>query len=208
MQTSERLSSPRAKKCRNGRAGSVLPSSMKAPTSAKSDVGWRFAPACCAAQSVPRARRRSAVQRSAPARCLGTSGVQNQFVGPRHRVGGAMRSLNQRLFRTSTPPRKSVAQFKCGASNSFKISAPSNQGQCWLTIRSTGHFAAHRRWASFHSRPNPAHRKMPVSSNVSHHSFSSAQLVASSKCKRLKYCARLGQRNAETAERARFCHPS
>ena len=103
MQTSERLCPPRAEKCRNGRAGSVLPSSMKAPTSAKSDVGWRFAPACCAAQSVLRARLRSAVQRSAPARCLGTSGVQNQFFGPRHRVGGAMRFLNQRLFRTSTP---------------------------------------------------------------------------------------------------------
>ena len=39
-----------------------------------------------------------------------------------------MRFLNQRLFRTSTPPRKSVAQFKCGASNGLKISAPSNLG--------------------------------------------------------------------------------
>ena len=37
-----------------------------------------------------------------------------------------------------------------------------------LTIRSTGHFAAVQVWASFHSRPNPACRKMPVSSNVSH----------------------------------------
>ena len=35
-----------------------------------------------------------------------------------------------------------------------------------LTIRSTGHFAAVQVWASFHSRPNPAYRKMPVSSNV------------------------------------------
>ena len=170
MQTSERLRSPRAEKCRNGRAGSVLPSSMKAPTSAKSDVGWRFAPACCATQSVLRARRSSAVQKSAPARCLGTSGVQNQFVDPRYRAGGAMQFLNQRLFRTSTPSRKSVAQFKCGASNSFKISAPSNREQCWLTLRSTGHFAAHRRWASFHSRPLPVSRKMPVSSNVRHQS--------------------------------------
>ena len=169
MQTSARLCSPRAEKCRYGRAGSVLPSSMKATTSAKSDVGWRFAPACCAAQSVTRARRRSAVQRSAPARCLGTSGVQNQFVGPRYRAGGAMQFHNQRLFRTSTPPRTSVAQFKCGASNSFKISAPSNREQCWLTLRSTGHFAAVQVWASFHSRLNPAYRKMPVSSNVRPH---------------------------------------
>ena len=171
MQTSGNLRSLRAENSLNSRAGSVLPSSMKAPASAKTDVGWRFAPACCAAQSVLRARRRSAVQRSAPARCLGTSGVQNQFVVPRYRAGGAMQFRNQRLFRTSTSPRKSFAQFKCGASNGFKISAPSNQGQCWLTIRSTGHFAAHRRWASFHSRPTPVCRKMPVSSNVSHHSF-------------------------------------
>ena len=35
-----------------------------------------------------------------------------------------------------------------------------------LTIRSTGHFAAVRAWASFHSRPSPVFRKMPVSSNV------------------------------------------
>ena len=37
---------------------------------------------------------------------------------------------------------------------------------CWLTNRSTGHFAAYGRWASFHSRPTAARRKMPVSSNV------------------------------------------
>ena len=60
---SERLCSPRAEKCRNGRASSVLPSSMKAPTSAKSDVGWRFAPACCAAQSDRQTPRRSAAKR-------------------------------------------------------------------------------------------------------------------------------------------------
>ena len=100
---------------------------------------------------------------------LGLQVYRTNFVGPRHRVGGAMRFLNRRLFRTSTPPRKSVAQFKCGASNSFKISAPSNREQCWLTLRSTGHFAAHRRWASFYSRPTPVCRKMPVSSNVRRH---------------------------------------
>ena len=123
MQTSGKLRSLWAENSLNSRAGSVLPSSMKAHVSAKSDVGWRFAPACCAAQSVLRARRRSAVQRSAPARCLGTSDVQNQFVGPRYRVGGAMRFLNQRLFRTSTPPRKSVAKFKCGASNKLLLAS-------------------------------------------------------------------------------------
>ena len=39
------------------------------------------------------------------------------------------------------------------------------QKQRGLTIRSTGHFAAVQVWAKNHS-PNPAHRKMPVSSNV------------------------------------------
>ena len=38
--------------------------------------------------------------------------------------------------------------------------------QCGLTGRSTGHFVAGRVWASFHSRPNPARHKMPVSFNV------------------------------------------
>ena len=66
-------------------------------------------------------------------------------------------------------PRKSVAQFKCGASNGFNMPPFLTQGQCWLTLRSTGHFAAHRRWASFHSRPTPVCHKMPVSSNVSRH---------------------------------------
>ena len=183
-----------------------MPSSLKAPASAKPDVGWRFAPACCAAQLVRQARRRSAVQGSSLARYPVTSGVQNKSFGTWYRVGGAMRFHNQRLFRTSTPSRKSVAQIKPGASNCFKISAPSNQGQCWLTIRSTGHFAAHQRWASFHSRPTPVCRKMPVSSNVSHHSFSSAQLVASSKCQPPENCAHLGQRNPATAEPARFCN--
>ena len=38
-----------------------------------------------------------------------------------------------------------------------------------LTIRSTGHFVASGSWASFHSRPTAAHRKMPVSFNVRQH---------------------------------------
>ena len=41
--------------------------------------------------------------------------------------------------------------------------------QCGLTGRSTGHFVAGRVWASFHSRPNPARHKMPVSFNVRPH---------------------------------------
>ena len=46
------------------------------------------------------------------------------------------------------------------------LAKPSQWG---LTGRSTGHFAAVRVWPSFHSWPNTAHRKVPVSSNVSHH---------------------------------------
>ena len=43
--------------------------------------------------------------------------------------------------------------------------------QCGLTGRSTGHFVAGRVWASFHSRPNPARHKMPVSFNVRPHQY-------------------------------------
>lgn len=56
-----------------------------------------------------------------------------------------------------------------GRARTLKVFGPrSNIIQCGLTGRSTGHFAAGRVWASFHSRPNPARRKMPVSFNVSH----------------------------------------
>ena len=48
----------------------------------------------------------------------------------------------------------------------------STRKPCRLTIRSTGQFAACRLWASFHSRPTAACRKMPVSSNVRLHSKS------------------------------------
>ena len=152
MQTSGKLRSLRAENSLNSRDGLVLPSSKKAPTSAKSDVGWRFAPACCAAQSVLRARRRSAVQRSAPARCLGSSGVQNQFVSPRYRAGGAMQFHNQRLFRTSTTPRKLVAQFRCGASNKLLLASflPIEIAVCLANQGLTGVEWAHNLLLSSH----------------------------------------------------------
>ena len=69
--------------------------------------------------------------------------------------------------------RETVARQKlwsgCGADPfSFKAAnaVPFPFRHCWLTHRSTGHFAAVRVWPSFHSWPNPAHRKVPVSSNV------------------------------------------
>ena len=60
------------------------------------------------------------------------------------------------------------------ASNSSSVQTPatphSTRKPRRLTIRSTGQFAACRLWASFHSRTNPAYRKLPVSSNVRRHS--------------------------------------
>ena len=46
------------------------------------------------------------------------------------------------------------------------ISFRPHTAHCWLTLRSTGHFAAVGLWPSFHSRPKPNLRKTPVSSNV------------------------------------------
>ena len=54
------------RKYQNSRARSLSRSSMRGPTAAKSVAGWRFAPACCAAQPVKRGRRRSAVLSSTP----------------------------------------------------------------------------------------------------------------------------------------------
>ena len=53
-------------KYQNSRACSLLPWSIRGSTAAKSVAGWRFAPACCAAQPFNRARRWSATLRSAP----------------------------------------------------------------------------------------------------------------------------------------------
>ena len=39
-----------------------------------------------------------------------------------------------------------------------------------------------RVWASFHSRPNPAHHKMPVSSNVRRHKFTLRRTPVSNFC--------------------------
>ena len=67
------------------------------------------------------------------------------------------------------PPRFSafaVAQLQCH----FRArSLCASSLALRLTNRSTGHFAACGNWASFHSRPIAAHRKMPVNSNVRQH---------------------------------------
>ena len=128
MQTSGKLRSLRAENSLNSRAASVLPSSMKAHVSAKSDVGWRFAPACCAAQSVPRARaqeRRAKVSDGAvswDSRC--TEPIRWSSASRRRR-----RSIRPTVSasRTNTSQRKTVAQFKSGASNGFNLSAVSSR---------------------------------------------------------------------------------
>ena len=69
MPASGNTSSLRSEKYLNSRAGSLPFSSMRGLAAAKSAIGWRFTPACCAAQSVRLARRGSAVLKSAPAWC-------------------------------------------------------------------------------------------------------------------------------------------
>ena len=73
-----------------------------------------------------------------------------------------------RLANQLSTPKKTVAHRTASRSNDpcplFWSKHAFNRR--WLTNRSTGHFAAYGRWASFHSRPTAARRKMPVSSNV------------------------------------------
>ena len=138
MPASGKLCSPRAEKSWNSRAGSVLPSSMMEPAARKSVVGWRFAPACCAAQSVRQARRRSAVQGSAPARYPGTSGVQNKFFVPWHRAGGAMQFGQRCPLPAQTHPKErqlrssSLARLMASIFQPFQVEADLNCATVFL----------------------------------------------------------------------------
>ena len=86
--------------------------------------GWRFAPACCAAQSVLR-------------RGLGC-------VMPLYRLAWA--ALNLHRHNELHQPSASASPMKTvRASLSFGVRQPN---WCGLTGRSTGHFAAVRVWAS------------------------------------------------------------
>ena len=73
-----------------GLACSLQPSSTRGSKAAMPVAGRRFAPACCAAQSVFQARRRSAVQMSTPAKLQKAGEPLNEVVGTRHRAAGAM----------------------------------------------------------------------------------------------------------------------
>ena len=85
-----------------------------------------------------------------------------------HTNPGQNRAL--RLGQKSINP--TTRNYFAVASNSRSVQTHatphSKRKPCRLTLRSTGQFAAFRLWASFHSRPNPACRKLPVSSNVRH----------------------------------------
>ena len=86
--------------------------------------GWRFAPACCAAQSV---------FRRGPGYAL-----------PLYRLAWA--ALNLHLLSELHQPSASAGSMKTAhASLSFGVRRPK---WCGLTGRSTGHFAAVRVWAS------------------------------------------------------------
>ena len=171
MPDSGKSCSPRVSKYRNSRASSVLPSSMRGPAAAKVSC-WLALRASVLRRAVSSSgtaqERRAKVRSGAVSRDFGCTEPIRWASASRQNPHAVPQAAS---VSTSTPPRKSVAEFWPEASNGFKVSAlsNSNQRQCWLTIRSTGHFAAHRRWASFHSRPTPLCRKMPVSSNVRRH---------------------------------------
>ena len=86
--------------------------------------GWRFAPACCAAQSVFR---------------RGPSCAK-----PLHRLAWAALNLH-RLSELHQPSASADSMKTVHASLSFGVRRPK---WCGLTGRSTGHFAAGRVWAS------------------------------------------------------------
>ena len=86
--------------------------------------GWRFAPACCAAQSVIRRGPGCTV--------------------PHHRVPWAA----QNLHRSSGLHQENASASPMNAVHNSSSSSFSRPDGCGLTGRSTGHFAAGRVWAS------------------------------------------------------------
>ena len=107
--------------------------------------GWRFAPACCAAQSVFRRGPGCAI--------------------PLHRLTRAALSLHR--HNEFHQPSASAGSMKTvHASLSFSVR---RSKQCGLTHRSTGPIAACRHLGYKSLAQMPARRNGPVSSNVSHH---------------------------------------
>ena len=107
--------------------------------------GWRFAPACCAAQSVLRRGPGCAV--------------------PLHRLVWAALNLHRHCELHQPSASAGLMKTVC-ASLSFGVRRPK---QCGLTIRSTGPIAACRHLGYKSLAQMPAHRNGPVSSNVRRH---------------------------------------
>ncbi len=108
----------RSVKYPNSQVGSQASSSMRASTAAMLVAGWRFAPACCAAQSV--------VEHGAGAPCDGRRqrGLNRQpnyrakFAGPGHRAKGAMQRCSRLQHRLLRNPC-STCQYASAMNTSF-----------------------------------------------------------------------------------------
>ena len=102
----------RSMKYPNSRAGSLTSPSMSGPAAAKSVVGWRFAPACCAAQAVGRAQRRSSALRSTQAPLhKATKSLEGLcLLYPTHRAPSSS------SWKTSVTPRWQTRLATCGRS--------------------------------------------------------------------------------------------
>ena len=105
----------------------ATPSSMSGSAAAKLVVGWRFAPACCAAQSVGRAQRRSSALRSTPASIhKATEALPGLcLLYPTHRAPSSS------SWKTSVPPRWQTYLATCGRSGKPARSA----GRCTLHLQ-------------------------------------------------------------------------
>ena len=122
--------------------GAASTSEISAARPMKLVVGWRFAPACCAAQSVNRRGLRRIVHLHA------RFGPLNQAVP----VGKICASI----------PQKRNIQFLRRPNSAHEMLM-----RCRLTIRSTGPIAAGRHLGYKSLAQMPAHRNRPVTSNVS-----------------------------------------
>ena len=148
--------------------GVASTSAISAARPMKLVVGWRFAPACCAAQSVNRRGPRSTVHLYAG------QGPLNQAV-PVGKIGAFI------------PQKRNIQRLRCPNAAHQKLM------RCRLTIRSTGPIAAGRHLGYKSLAQMPAHRNRPVTSNVSHHKRCTAQYSASLKSWLSELPARFGQ---------------
>ena len=144
---------------------------MSGSTTAMSVAGWRFAQACCAAQPVCRARRRSAVLRSAPSSVLqAVEALRLNGSQTCQQLPVQSTTPNQRAAALRTPQIKALALGRPYGSNDSCVPYgffPSHQ--CWLTCRSTGPIAAGRHLGYKSLAQIPAHRNRPVSFDVRPH---------------------------------------